>query len=333
MEGAMAAMADPAVTAAPAGERWHFPAAMFGGFLAPRKLAVLREVADTFDPDLVVHPPVDVAGPLLAAERGLPSVAYGFAQPLEPHVLEAIAERIAPLWREAGLAPDPHSGVYRHRYLDPCPPSLQLDRGAAAAVAEPIRPELPGDPDAALPAWAAGLGARPVVYLTLGTVPLFNQPSALRLLLDGMLDDDVEVVVTVSELHDPQALGPVPERVHVERWLPLAPLLPRCDAIVCHAGSGTTLAGLAAGLPLVLTPDGADQFVNARACEAAGAARVVMPDERGPAAVRDAVRAILMPDAPERVAACRLAEEIAAMPPAAAVVADLERFAAARPAC
>jgi hypothetical protein len=74
MEGAMAAMADPAVVAAGDGERWRFPAAMFGGVIAPRKLPALRAAADGFAPDLVVHPPVDVAGPLLAAERGLPSV-------------------------------------------------------------------------------------------------------------------------------------------------------------------------------------------------------------------------------------------------------------------
>ena len=72
MEGALAAMADPAVTAAAEGESWHFGGAMFGGVIAPAKLPVLRRLADDYRPDLVVHPPVDVAAPLLAAERGLP---------------------------------------------------------------------------------------------------------------------------------------------------------------------------------------------------------------------------------------------------------------------
>lgn len=83
------------------------------------------------------------------------------------------------------------------------------------------------------------------------------------------------------------ALGELPPTVHVEKWLPLAPLLPRCDAVLCHAGTGTTLAALAAGLPLVLVPQGADQFDNARACERAGAALVLTPDPVSPSADHD----------------------------------------------
>jgi UDP:flavonoid glycosyltransferase YjiC (YdhE family) len=325
MEGAVAAMNDPEVRAAGEGERWRFPAAMFGGVIAPRKLPALREAADRFAPDLVVHPPVELAGPLLAAERGLPSVTYGFAQPLEPEVVAGMAERVAPLWRAAGLDPDPHAGLYRGRYLDPSPPGLRTDRGAAEPVAEPIRPEIPGDAAAALPGWAAALGVRPAVLVSLGTVPLFNQPAAFGALLDGLAAEDVDVVVTVGELNDPAALGERPANVHVERWLPLAPLLPRCAAVVCHAGSGTTLAALAAGLPLVLVPKGADQHVNAAACRRAGAARVIEPAGVTAEAVRTAARAILATDAPERAAAQRLAAEIAALPPAAEVVAGLER--------
>jgi MGT family glycosyltransferase len=239
-----------------------------------------------------------------------------------------MAERVAPLWIAAGLAPEPHAGLYRCRYLDPAPPALRTDRGPAEPVAAPIRPELPGDPDAPLGAWAARLGERPVVYVSLGTVPLFNQPSAFGALLDGLADEDIDLVVTVGELNDPAALGPRPGNVHVERWLPLAPLLRRCAAVVCHAGSGTTLAALVAGLPLVLVPKGADQHVNATACRRAGVARTIAPADVTPESVRAAVRAILAPGAAERAAAKRLATEIAAMPAAGEVAAGLERLVA-----
>ncbi len=134
----------------------------------------------------------------------------------------------------------------------------------------------------------------------------------------------MEVVVTVSELNDPAALGDLPATVHVERWLPLAPLLRRCDAVICHGGTGTMLAALTAGLPLVLAPQGADQFDNARACQQAGAARVLMPEQVTPTAVRDAVRAVLAAGSPEHAAAQALAREIAVMPSAAEVAKDLE---------
>ena len=71
MEGAMAAMADPAVANAPGGEHWHFGAAMFGAVIAPAKLPALRQLADDYQPDLIIHAEVDIAAPLLAAERGL----------------------------------------------------------------------------------------------------------------------------------------------------------------------------------------------------------------------------------------------------------------------
>jgi UDP:flavonoid glycosyltransferase YjiC (YdhE family) len=324
MEGAMAAMADPTVQSAGPGQRWRFPAVMFGGVIAPRKIHALREVADSFAPDLVIHPSVDVAGPLLAAERGLPSVCYGFMHPLETAVLRGIASHVESLWEEAGLEADPHAGLYRCRYLDPCPPSLRSDRGAAEIVAQAIRPEIPGDAHASLPSWAEGLGGRPTLYVSLGTVPFFNQPARFQQLLEELVKDDLDLVVTVSEMHDPAALGQLPPNVHVERWLPLAALLPRCDAVLCHAGSGTTLAALAAGLPLVLVPDGADQFENARSCEKAGVARTLAPEQTTPGAVRDAVAAILAAGSGERAAAREVADEIAAMPAASEVAHEIE---------
>lgn len=328
MEGAMRAFADPEVQAAAPGDRIRFPAAMFGSVIPGEKLPALRSLAGSWPPDLVVHPPVDVAGPLLAAELGLPSVCYGFAQPFDADVLAAIAARARPLWEAAGIEPDPWAGVYRGGYLDPCPPALGGQRGVqAAGGAQPIRPEIPGNPNAVLPGWADRLGDRPVVYISLGTAPLFNQPEKFAPLLAGLAGEDLELVVTVSNLHDPSALGQLPANVHAERWLPLAPLLPRCDAVLCHGGTGTTLAALAAGLPLVLVPQGADQFDNARACQRAGAARVLAPSEVTAEAVRAAVRAVLLNDSGERQAARAVASEIAAMPSAADIANSLAAVA------
>jgi UDP:flavonoid glycosyltransferase YjiC (YdhE family) len=244
-------------------------------------------------------------------------------------VVEAIAARVSPAWKAAALTPDSHGGIYRGLYLDLCPPSLarEDEQVPAADGVQPIRPEIPGDPAAALPEWARGLGERPVVYLSLGAAPQFNQPASFAPLLAGLTDAGVEVVVTVSRLHDPAVLGELPQTVHVEQWLPLAPLLAHCDAVVCHAGTGTTLASLVAGLPLVLTPQGADQFDNARACRQAGAAQVLLGDQVTPRTVRDAIVAVLPDASPERAAARALAAEIAAMPSPTNVTHALEAFA------
>jgi UDP:flavonoid glycosyltransferase YjiC (YdhE family) len=328
MDGVIAAMADPEVKAAPPGDRIRFPAAMFGVVHPRAKLPALRDLSESCRFGLIVHPPVDVSGPLLAAEVGVPSVCYGFGQPFDPAVVAAMAARVRPLWAAAELQPDRYGGIYRGVYLDPRPPMLRGPETVPAANGtRSIRPEIPGDPAAALPAWADLLDEHPVVYASLGTAPLFNQPQKFVPLLEGLTGEAVEVVVTVGDLNDPSAFGALPPTVHVEKWLPLSPLLPRCDAVLCHAGTGTTLAALAAGLPLVLVPQGADQFDNARACERAGVARVLMPDQVTPAAVRDAVSTVLRDDSPERAAARVLAAEIAAMPSAVDVVNELMSIA------
>jgi hypothetical protein len=166
-------------------------------------------------------------------------------------------------------------------------------------------------------------GARPVVYGSLGTVPPFSQPALFAAILHGIEQHDVDVVVTIGEQNQVSSLGPQPANVHVERWLPLPLLLPRCTAAICHAGSGTTLAALGAGLPLLLLPQGADQFENAAVCARAGVARVLTPDAVSPESL-SAELAMVLSEARYRQAARRVRDEIVAMLAPADVVPLLE---------
>ena len=153
-----------------------------------------------------------------------------------------------------------------------------------ARLVQPIRPEIPGRTTDELPAGIARLGERPILYITLGTVPLFNQLATFDVLFDAVADVDIDVVATIGANNDPAALAAPPANVHVYQWLPLHPLLDLCDAVMCHGGSGTTLAALNAGLPLVVVPQGADQFENARACERAGVPECSSPTTSTPRA-------------------------------------------------
>jgi UDP:flavonoid glycosyltransferase YjiC (YdhE family) len=316
MDAAMATLGDPDGATAAGTHHWMFGAVLFGTALAPDRFVDLGRTADRWKPDLIVHATVDVAAPIVAAARNVPSMSYGLGLvPPEAFVAE-LARRVAPLWERAGVAPPDDAGLYGLGYFDPCPTGLQLDRGAAAPVARPVRPALPGDPADELPSWFAALGSRPIVYVSLGTVPLFNQPATFARLVGDLGDTDADVVVTVGELNDPEAVGTVPGNVHLEQWLPLAPLLPHCDGVVGHAGAGTTLASLRCGLPSVLVPQGADQFEMAAACSAAGVATILDIEGLTSASVRDAVVDLLADRAMEDRAS-DLAAEIAAMPSAA----------------
>ena len=73
--------------------------------------------------------------------------------------------------------------------------------------------------------------------------------------------------------------------MRVRRFVPQAELLPHCTAVVTHGGSGSMLGALAHGLPLLVVPQGADQFSNADRVVAAGAGLALQPDELSPSAV------------------------------------------------
>jgi MGT family glycosyltransferase len=147
--------------------------------------------------------------------------------------------------------------------------------------------------------------------VTFGTV--FSNNAALSAVIEAAYELSVRAVVTVGPDGDAAALGPQPPNVHVARYIPQDQLLPHCSAVVSHAGSGTFLAALAAGLPQVCLPQAADQFLNAAACHRSGAGLSVEPGEATPEHVTAALSRVLS-DAAFRTAAERLSREIAAMP-------------------
>jgi UDP:flavonoid glycosyltransferase YjiC (YdhE family) len=100
----------------------------------------------------------------------------------------------------------------------------------------------------------------PLVYMTLGTTTN-SDVSMFRSVIDGLSDVDVEVLLTVGPGNNPAAIGPLPANAHVDQHVPQSLLLPECSLVICHGGAGTTLGALTHGLPLVLLPQGADQYV------------------------------------------------------------------------
>ena len=89
--------------------------------------------------------------------------------------------------------------------------------------------------------------------------------------------------------------------------------MPLFDVVVHHGGSGTTLGALASGVPQVVLPQGADQFANADALDAAGVAVRLLPEEVNADAVAERTHRLLPQhgNAEHRDAARVVAEEIA----------------------
>lgn len=205
-------------------------------------------------------------------------------------------------------------------YIDPFPPALHPAARPWRDV-RPLRPDAGEAPAGATLPEAFRRTAQPrTVYLTLGTV--FSSVELWRRLFEAVADLPVTIVATTGHAVDPGELGPLPANVAVERFVPQALLLPNCSAVICHAGAGTVLGALTFGLPLLLLPMGADQFGNATAIADAGAGIVLDPDAATPAAIRAALSRLLDTDSFRR-AARKVADSIATLPTADAVLGDV----------
>ncbi len=304
--------------------------AMFADTTAELVSGLLDRTLDELRPDVVVFEAMNVGAALAADVHGVPAV--GFAIGLAPFAVDMIHEAArvlrAEFWTSRGRAVPAGRGPIAAAVIDPTPPSLVGAVGPPPApIARlPIRSVAYDEGTADGPAWLAGRRDRPAVYLTLGTVS-FGAVEVIRRAVDQIAGLDVDLLVAVGPEGDPAALGAVPGNVHVERFVPQSRVLERVEVIVHHGGTGTVLGALAAGVPQLILPQGADQFVNGDMITAAGAGRALLNDDQGDGAITEAVAAMLGA-CPERGRTAELRVEIAAMPAPEQVVPELERLAA-----
>ena len=288
--------------------------------LVPRAVD-LEVIMSDWRPDLVVREMAEFAAPMIATALGIPYVDVGYGA-LIPHDLLVDAGSAAAVhWAARGLNPHPLGGAFRYLYIDPCPPTLQSAEIANLAAVQRMRPAAGETQIAERSDVFDLLPAGPVVYVTLGTI--WNTDlNVFRVVIDA-LREHVNVIVTVGRQNDPAGLGDQPGNVIVRSFIPQQQLLPWCDAMVAHGGSGTVLGALAHGVPLLVIPQGADQWGNAVHVVDAGAGRRLLRDELTTTAVHDAVMALLN-DPSYRRTASDIGDEIAMMPAATDALVALE---------
>ena len=292
----------------------YFAPRLFAEIGADDMVDGVLETGRSLRPDLVVFETESFAGPLVATLLGVPGIHHTIGSLLPPEAVALCADAVSPLWRAFDRDAPRDAGLYGGVTITICPPSMEANPPPSGDVIA-LRP-------APLPVHAAEPSARPLVYVTLGT--MWSEPAIFRTVLAGLAAQPLEVLVTVGSGSDPAALDPVPANARVERFVPQAELLPRCAAVVHHAGAGTMFGALAHGLPQLALPQAADNFTNSELLRRSGAGRVLLPGEVTADSVRHAVRALLEePGVAD--AAGKVADEIAAMPAADEVAAELRR--------
>lgn len=139
--------------------------------------------------------------------------------------------------------------------------------------------------------WAR-LGNQTLIYVSLGTV--FNaQPGFYRTVVDAFRDEPLQVVVVTGKHVDPASLEPLPPNILAVRYAPQLELLARAALFVTHGGMNSTSEGLYFRVPLVVIPQGADQFLVASQVERVGAGVMLPMDQVTPDKLRTTVYQVL----------------------------------------
>jgi UDP:flavonoid glycosyltransferase YjiC (YdhE family) len=264
-------------------------------------------------PDLVVYEPRAYAGQIAAGSAGVPAVRhlYGTDYTYGRWVLERPV--VEPLFHRYGLAADPAGTVT----VDPCPPVLQV----ATAENRRLMRYVPYNGPGIVPRWLRDGTGRSRICVTWGTTSgtFLGHLRPVHDVIAAVCDQDVEVLVAIRAEDRPR-LGPVPGTVRVVSGLPLHLLLPYCAAIVHQGGAGTTITSYVCGVPQLVLPFIADQFVNGEQVARAGAGRCLYLRDATPEAVRSQVTELLA--APSYRAAARSGARLACRAPSPATVAE-----------
>lgn len=302
---------------------------LYGAVIAARMLAPLQSAIQAFQPDLLIGETAALAVPLAAQAAGRPHVAHGFGMPLPAHRVQEAVAHLATDWKRlAGSPPPPDADLYRHLYLDICPPSLQPEPLPAELPAHPLQPvDVSATPAVDLSLLLPGpLEAHrelPLVYLSLGT--MLHRPELLRTVLAALSGLPLRVVAATGPDIEPAQLHPLPPLMYAQHHVAQAELLPHCQLVISHGGAGTVYAAAAHGLPQLALPQMADQFVNTAALEHSHAGMGLLGAEQNLYAIRHAVQQLLG-EPSFRDTAGHLAHEIAHMPSADEVAQQLERW-------
>ncbi|MGW3960937.1 glycosyltransferase [Amycolatopsis sp. NPDC005003] len=274
--------------------------------------------AERWQPDVVVHEATDLIGPLVATALGVPFVTHALGPGHPRELLELFAAAAAPRFAELGVDVSGAAAAAGRRYLDICPPALQHPDWSPPALRVPLRPE---------PHAAAAAAGRPVfdgpaagrgrILVTFGTH--FTAPENVSPVVRALSGRGFEVAVTVGLGRQAADYGlPADRDVRLVPFAPMARLLDNVTVMVTHGGAGSVLSGLSRGLPLVVVPQAADQFIQAERVVAAGAGTAVLPGQD----IGDALEQALTPGVRDR--ARQIAAEIADLPGAPDVAKEFE---------
>jgi len=296
--------------------------------LARGMLPRVQEAIAHYEPDVLSVDQQAIAGSLAARRARIPyatlsTTSASVVDPLEalPKVKQWVDAQLEALEREAGLTPMVSPDLSPHCAIVFSTEALMGAEEAWPAHYRFVGPSIEDRPDATPFPWDL-LAPGPRVFVSLGTVSTEVGERFYANVVEGLRDLGAQVILAA-----PPALVPDPPSTFLVRErVPQLALLPKVDAVVCHAGHNTVCESLAHGLPLVVAPIRDDQPVVASQVVRAGAGVRVRYGRMSAKSLREAVLSVLG-DPSYRRAAERVRDSFRAAGGARAAADALEALA------
>jgi len=300
---------------------------LFAGRYARAALPSLRKTIAEFKPDLIVRESMEFGSVIAAAEADIPIVQVATTSAdFEDLILHLSIEQMDQFREDVGLTPDQGRAMINAPTFTAFPLSFETGT-STSAMPPPFRvgaKRLTSPEGCARPDWALD-DQRPLVFVTLGTLAghFDRAPAILRDILTVVSELPIRVLLSKGSSLTDDMVGPTPSNVTVVDWVPEEDIFPIADALICHGGAGTLIAGMTNAVPMVVVPLGTDQPSNAKRIEALGCGVALL--EPKTESVSSALKKVLQ-DVDARKTAVQIADEIAGLPDHDAAVAELVRI-------
>jgi len=115
--------------------------------------------------------------------------------------------------------------------------------------------------------WPEAQLRRDLTYVTMGST---GSDRKMRAILRHLYHAGRQAVVTLGNRQIRETYG-----AWTSKFLPGSAILPHCDLMICHGGSGTIYQGLMHRVPILCLPTFHDQEINAGQVESLGHGRVI----------------------------------------------------------
>lgn len=212
-------------------------------------------------PDLIVYPPLGVAGPLLGAKYDVPVVMQGVGFGHTSWHVQGVTRSLEDAYARHGVAGPPADLAW----IDVTPPSMSVMEHDVAPLLS-MR-YVPYNGGAVWQDWwsEAEASDRPRVVVSLGTLkPMVDGLDLISWVMDSADQLDADIVLHLGR-NAREELRDLPDNVTLVDWIPMGPLLTGADGFIHHGGAGNTLTALSAGVPQFVFGLGADRPANAKA--------------------------------------------------------------------